>query len=1201
MIDTFATRANARRLRLGLLATTAVFALPGIAAAQDRPSGAENIAQSDGSYAIGNVPLLTLADLENKAQAGTAITREQIENQPQIVVRAPGTSTTSLDTANVNGVGNMVIDQQNGFLGVCTGTLINPRTVLFAAHCVNESAAGTAKDPWSYGAAGGGTPISFGFAQDNGRNAALWYSPTVGGRANPDLYKTSVSRFLYNVNQVVYNPDSLKLGLGLNFIQGDVAIATLDTPAANVPTWAILLSALPAPTTISDTAGTGYHVTLTGYGASGTAGTVTGDAIGVDFRRRVAENYIGLLGSFDDRDAFLFGSTDNLPQNLYQLDIDDPRRGTAAASPYDFNLFKDNALPNEGTTAGGDSGGPLILDRTFAKQVVIGVLSGGSRFFNATPFGAYGTQSFYQPLYLFWDYIAANNPYRYAQTKAGDGLWTDASHWVTALDPNYQIVQNGQLVNGVPTTTGAGIAGDANKFGQICDQEPTFGVDVCLDVKTGVYYVDGQPLSANTSASTATLTNDAVSTPVADNKVAENVAQNGNVGVTKIDGAENVAQAGTDAVAQAVTATPSPTLANGLPGATNFIPNNIDPDRTTQRSARYYDVTLSASGTTTLASAVTIDKFTVAGSTAKLAVTSAGSLRSLMSISQVTGVVQNDGLISTSGDYFMLAGMLTGSGRINSPFFTSVSGMIAPGTTGTIGTLTFGGNGVLASGTSLLIDLGANGTSDKLAFVATTFASNGTTPTNGIVNVGGRVGFAPVSGATIRSGDVYTIVTAQGGVTGAFSAASAFSAILSPTFVYSTNAVQVRIDAGLYANVVANTPIQSAYAGLLDRNRTNYAALSDVYGVLDLQNASTIRSTLESWAPRTETLKTALGITATDNMSRFYRDHLAQLDARGGLGGTLAMIGKPVQLASLMASDMPGGQETMSDTAGTTIQEGVLPEDMSAYLAGGYIDGRSRSMPTATPFGGHDTFDGYFIAGGIEKQAGDNGVVGFSFSYTNTDGTTRGQAQAAKGELYQGTVYGKLQIESGLTLDTQFSAGAFVARTDRTVGLVGTPYRLRSTDNALTVVSEVGLGQTFDMSALKVAPRVSLRAAHIGFGKSIESGDGPALFIDRDSFDSLQGRAGLSLSGGAKLRPYASANYVHDFQSTPGVFGANFVGGIGPNALFALAGQDKNWGELSAGLTLAGDRIDLSIGADTTVARSDVSNQSYKGSIKFRF
>ena len=1176
IVSAGATNCLTRRSRLNLLASTAILigaAVPTLASAQERPTSVDVMAY------------------------GSTLNPADLVTQPSIVISAPGTPTTAQDVAGgVNGVGQMTIDAGGGGLGICTGSLINPRTVIFAAHCVNENGAGTgAQDPWQYGSQGGGIPIAFGFAQNNRPAVIDWFLPTTAtGAVNAQQYKTNTANFLYNVNQVVYNADSLKLGLSQNFIQGDVAISTLDTPAANVPTWALLLSALPAPATIGATTGTGYHVTITGYGRSGQGGTLVGDTNGIDYRRRIAENTIGILGSFDDRDAFLFGSTSGLPQNLYQLDFDDPRRGTAAASPYDFNLFKDDALPNEGTTAGGDSGGPLILDRTFAKQVVIGVLSGGNRFYGAQPFGAYGTASFYQPLYLFSDYITANNPYRYAQTKAGDGQWTDASHWVTALDPNYQIIVDGKLVNGVPTSTGAGIAGDGNKFGQVCFQTD------CVDVKTGVQTVDGVPVTT-TAASPAVVTKVATGGVAAAGMMLETVAQGGKADASLLASAENVAQAGKDVTALAVL---SPTLANGLPGATNFVPNNIDPDRATQRSARYYDVTLAAAGTTTLGSAVTVDKFTVAGSTAKLAVTSAGSLTSLMTINQVTGTVQNDGVISTPGDYFMLAGLLTGSGRINTPFFTSVSGMIAPGTMGTIGTLTVAGNGILASGTNLLVDLGANGTSDKLAFVATTFNASGAA-TNGIVNLGGSVGFAPVAGQTIRSNDIYTIVTAQGGVSGAFNAATPLSAILTPTYVYSANAVQVRIAAGQYSNVVAATPIQTAYAGLLDRNRSNYAALSGLYGTLDLQTAATIRSTLEGLAPRAETLKSSLGVASVDTMSRFYRDRIAQIDTRQGLGGTLALIGKPFQVASLMASDLPGGQDMMSDTGGTVVQPGKLPDDMGGFVAGGYIDGRSRSMPTAIPFGGHDKFDGYFIAGGLEKQAGDGAVIGLSVSYTDTDGTTGGIAQRAKGALYQGTVYGKLETASGIILDTQLSAGAFVAKTDRTVGFVGTSYRLRSTDNALTLVGEVGLGKAFDLSMLKVGPRVSIRASHIGFGKSIETGgqngSGPALFVDRNSFDSVQGRAGLFLSGGASLKPYVAANYVHDFNSTPGVFGANFVGGIGPNALFALAGQDKNWGEVSGGLTLVGDRVDVSIGADTTIERSDVSNQTYKGSISIRF
>jgi hypothetical protein len=1189
-----------RHTRAGLLASTALLVLPGLAQAQDRPVGAENVAQA--------VTLLNIDDLESKALAGTVLKSSDLGYEPDIVIRSPGTPTTALDTAGgVNGVGNMTIAYANG-IGICSGTLINPRTVIFAAHCVNENAAGDgAQNPWGYGSQGGGIPIAFGFAQDNLSAVRAWYLPTVaGGAANPQQFKTNTANFLYNVNQVVYHPDSLKLGLALNFLQADVAIATLDTPAANVPTWALLLSALPAPAAINNTTGTGYHVTITGYGRNGTGGTTTGDTGGIDYRRRIAENTIGLLGSFDDRDTFLFGEPSDLPQNLYQLDFDDPRRGTAAASPYDFNLFKDDALPNEGTTAGGDSGGPLILDRAFAKQVVIGVLSGGSRFFGATPFGAYGTQSFYQPLYLFWDYIAANNPYRYAQSKAGDALWTDASHWVTALDPNYQVIVNGGLVNGVPTTTGAGIAGDANKFGQVCFRTN------CYDVRTGIETIDGVPVTTTDAPAVAAAASEEeapAATVVADTTVtagvitgrgrgmsAENIALDGKADPSLLNGAENVGQADS---AAAVVATPPATLANGLPGATNFVPNNIDPDRATQRSARYYDVSLTAAGTTTLASAVTVDKFTVAGSAARLSVTSAGSLTSLMTINQVTGTVQNDGVISTPGDYFMLAGLLTGSGRINTPFFTSVSGMIAPGTMGTIGTMTVAGNGVLASASNLLVDLGPNNTSDRLAFVATSF--NGTTPTNGMVSLGGRVGFAPVAGHMIRSNDLYTILTAQGGTTGSFAAATPLSAILTPTYVYTPTSVQVRIAAGLYQTVVVGTAVQRAYAGLLDRNRANYATFGDLYGPLDLQNAATIRATLEGLAPRAETLKTAIGIATVDTMSRFYRDHLAQLDVKDGLGGTLAVIGKPFEVASLLASDVPGAQQTASDSASVTMQPGRLPETTSGFLAAGYIDGSSRPMPTAIPYGGRDTFDGYYIAGGLETQVGENGAIGLALSYANVDGRTRGQRQDATGELYQGTLYGKLETASGIVLDTQFSAGAFVGKTDRSVGVVGTTYRLRSSDAALTVVSEVGLGKAFDLRDLKVGPRISLRASHIVFGKTIESGGGPALFTNRTAFDSLQGRAGLSLSGGTTIRPYASANFVHDFQSTPGVFGANFVGGIGPNALFALAGQDKNWAEISAGLTLVGSRVDLSIGADSTVERDDVENQSYKGTIKIRF
>ncbi|GGB70486.1 autotransporter domain-containing protein [Blastomonas aquatica] len=1102
---------------------------------------------------------------------------ENVQLDPQILIANPGTPTTARDPVNITGVGQMVVDNGNGGVGLCTGSLINPRTVLFAAHCVNSRAA------TAYGANSGGVGIAFGFETNTRANAPGEVDELVRwllGTAGVGRFQTNTAQAFYNVNAVAYHPRSIEPDNG--FLYADVAIASLDTPAVGIPTWSLLLSQLPAPTAITAESGTGYHVNLSGYGGNGTG---TSGTLPIDFRRRTAENWLGALTSLDDFQGFLFGSPpEGLPQNLYWIDFDDPRRGTAAASPFDFNAFRDNALPREGTTAGGDSGGPLILDRTFAREVIIGVLSGGyTRFFNGQPANSFGTASFYQPLYLYWDWIAENNPYRYVTAAAGNRNWNDPTHWLTSQDPNYFIIgPNGQLINGTPTSAGGTTVDTSGKFGQACFQSG--GLSECVDFSDGSVSVEQKPIGtggASDNAATATLTS--------------------GIGEAVIDSAAATAQIGAsidtqNPVSTAAIPLPPATIANGLPGATNFVPNNSAGDRATGVLPRYFDVTLAAAGTTTLDTAVTIDRFRLNGAAAALNITSTGSLTSLIDVTQTIGSMQINGRLNSVGDYFLMAGGLSGTGTLKAPFFTSVAGTISPGATGnagTVGTLTIDGNAILSSATQYLVDVGA-GVSDRLAIT-------------GDASLGGRVIVSPVAGYTIKNGDTYRIVTTGGTISAGFNSAAPISAILTPVLTTSANAIDMRITAGLYRNVIDSSSLtQRSFAGILDSNRSAERTFSDVFLRTDLLSATQIRATFESLAPFTESTRLNLGEALLSSTSRFHRTRM-QSALTGNMGGTIAMIGQPLNLAATATSGavLPGAMAAASagqDSQETVMDATSLDSDFAVYLGGGYLNGKSAPMPTALTTGRRENFDGFFVVGGFEYLPRDGVVFGISAGYSDTDARAVA-VQSVSGELIEGSVYGAVTTTNGLVIDGRVSAGRFTVDTERTVAVGAGVFNLGTNDGSLSLTAELGLSAPFETEAVVLTPRVAAQYQYIGFDDVRETGGGPALDIDRNKFDSLQIRVGGSASGKktAAFRPYIYADYVYDVLEGDRFFGANFAGSTTGRFPFAYRSDDSSWAEAGVGLTISQPTFDFTASIDTTVGRQDFQAQQYSLSALVRF
>jgi outer membrane autotransporter protein len=577
------------------------------------------------------------------------------------------------------------------------------------------------------------------------------------------------------------------------------------------------------------------------------------------------------------------------------------------------------------------------------------------------------------------------------------------------------------------------------------------------------------------------------------------------------------------------------------------------------------DSTWTLTGTNALALPWTVQQGTlnVAGSVPNSPFTvQAGALSVTGTIGTATvngGTASIDG---TTGAFTLNGGTLFGNGTVAS--LNVFGGIVAPGHS--IGTLHVAGN-VGFSGGVYQVETNLAGASDKI--VATGAASLTGSTVQAIAQAGNYA--SPIT---------YTILAANGGVSGAFSGATSSLAYLTPTLSYDADDVFLTLARNpTFFRDQAQTPNQRAVAGALDQ----FPTTNSLFLAASALTGATTRQALDSLSGEIHASVQSSLIGDSLYLREAVLGRLQQ-GTFGASSGVLAALG--IGGPTLAYATPSNAYAAAFPVKAAPLARPVPAYDYTWWAQGfggsGSFDGDGNAADLKRSFGGFIT--------GIDRRFGSNWIAGLAAGYSNSSLSVDARASAANVDTamasgYAGASYGPWSLRSGVGFAWN-SIGA-----SRTIAFPGFMDGATTRYGALTsqAFGEVGYARAF--GGLAIEPFAGLAYVHLDAEGFTENGPGLGAALAGQSSNANVGYSSLgvrfaetfALANGMSLAPHLSAAWQHAYGDvTPG----KTLAFVNPALTFSIAG-----------VPLARDAAALNAGLDLQLSARARLGISYLGNI----